>query len=147
MGRRMLGYAIFYGLGVGSAIFAMALLVPVLHGGSPLAAAGPAMTHTQIDGGAAMCPYLASRGAAPDAVIQGQGSSSDCPYLTGSASSCPYLRERAREQAGSGMAPMEPGLQTRREDGWFQRAPQPRAVALLQVGHPTGHELDSAGWF
>ncbi len=147
MGRRMLGYAIFYGLGVGSAIFALALVLPVLHRGSPLAAAGSTVTQTQVDGSAMMCPYLASRGDTPLAVIPGDGSSSACPFLDGDASSCPYLRERARGRVGSGMAPPDPRLQASRGDDRLHGAERPRAVTLLQVDHPSGHELASAGWF
>ncbi len=147
MGRRMFGYAIFYGLGVGSAIFALALVLPVLHHGSPLAIAGSTVTQAQVHGDATMCPYLASRGDAPHAVIPGVGSSSACPYLDGGASSCPYLREHPQERAGSGMAPTDPRLRASQGDDWPGGAERPQAVALLQVEHPSGNELASAGWF
>lgn len=147
MRRRMLAYSVFYGLGAGSAVFAVALLLPLLHSGSPLALEATGATRATTDDGLGACPYLAQGGATPHSAIAGQGSGSVCPYLSGRSSRCPYLREQARRQEGSTLAPPHPRFRGPHAEDWFRRTPRQRTVALRRVEASDQLELTSVARF
>lgn len=92
--RRILGFALYYGLGVGSAVLAMVLVLPPMKYGSATATAD-GVQHAVLVEGAQGCPALAGATAASRCpYLAAVAAESHCPYLAAVAagSQCPYLR-------------------------------------------------------
>jgi len=81
--RRIIGFSLYYGLGVGSAVLAMVTMLPPLQLGDGV--------QPDLDGGAQHALYV--EGSASRPALAAATATSHCPYLAAVAvgSRCPYL--------------------------------------------------------
>jgi hypothetical protein len=106
--RRIIGFSLYYGLGVGTAVLAMATLLPSLQLGHGVGtdvdsgvqhaifvAGGVSCPAPAIADATARCPYLAAVAAGSRCpYLAAAASGTRCPYLSAlssSSSGCPYL--------------------------------------------------------
>lgn len=101
--RRIIGFSLYYGLGVGSALVAMLTVLPAArYGGDPRPASDRGVQHALLVEGNQACPAVAMAEATTRCPYLAMVTArSKCPYLAGSSarSACPYLPYAAGEGA------------------------------------------------
>jgi hypothetical protein len=129
--RRIVGFSLYYGLGVGSALAAMLTVLPaVRYGGDARPTADRAVQHALLVQGPSGCPAFAMAEAAERCPYLARVTArSQCPYLAAvsARSACPYIRDAAEK----GRCP------------YLDRRPGGDTDATRRSPEPRGHGFDA----